>query len=44
MPKEIVTMSTKEIARGELIRRVREKRLTQQAKAGNRLLPSTSRS
>jgi transposase len=29
MPKGIVTMSTKEIDRGELIRRVREKRLTQ---------------
>jgi transposase len=29
MPKETVTMSTKEIDRGELIRRVREKRLTQ---------------
>ena len=29
MPKEFVTMSTKEIDRGELIRRVREKRLTQ---------------
>jgi hypothetical protein len=29
MPKGMVTMSTKEIDRGELIRRVREKRLTQ---------------
>jgi transposase len=29
MPKEFVAMSTKEIDRGELIRRVREKRLTQ---------------
>jgi transposase len=29
MPKGFVTMSTKEIDRGELIRRVREKRLTQ---------------
>ena len=29
MPKGFVTMSTKEIERGELIRRVREKRLTQ---------------
>jgi predicted DNA-binding protein (UPF0251 family) len=29
MPKEFVTMSTKEIDRCELIRRVREKRLTQ---------------
>jgi len=29
MPKETVTMSTNEIDRGELIRRVREKRLTQ---------------
>jgi transposase len=29
MPKEFVTMSTREIDRGELIRRVREKRLTQ---------------
>ena len=33
MPKGFVTMSTKEIERGELIRRVREKRLTQ-ARAG----------
>ena len=29
MPKGILTMSTKEIDRGELIRRVRETRLTQ---------------
>jgi hypothetical protein len=29
MPKGFVTMSTNEIDRGELIRRVREKRLTQ---------------
>ena len=38
MPKGIVTMSTKEIDRGELIRRVREKRLTQ-AKAVARSCP-----
>jgi transposase len=29
MPKGLVTMSAKEIDRGDLIRRVREKRLTQ---------------
>ena len=29
MPKDLVTMSAKEIDRGELIRRVRERRLTQ---------------
>jgi len=33
MPKGIVTISTKEIDRGELIRRVREKRLTQAKEA-----------